>query len=106
MNDPIPEKTIPRAPPAAARAPLSGVLVVEHGERLGAAVCGNLLGALGADVVIVERAAGATRSNRAWAAAGKRSIALRDDERCARKYGEAWDEYRRRVPYRMLPGVF
>lgn len=32
--------------------------------------------------------------------------ALRDDERCARKYGEAWDEYRRRVPWRMLPGVF
>jgi 7-dehydrocholesterol reductase len=32
--------------------------------------------------------------------------ALRDDERCARKYGQAWDEYRRRVPYRMLPGVF
>lgn len=32
--------------------------------------------------------------------------ALRDDERCARKYGEAWDEYRRRVPYRMVPGVF
>jgi 7-dehydrocholesterol reductase len=31
---------------------------------------------------------------------------LRDDERCARKYGEAWDEYRRRVPWRMLPGVF
>jgi 7-dehydrocholesterol reductase len=32
--------------------------------------------------------------------------ALRDDERCARKYGESWDEYRRRVPWRMLPGVF
>ena len=32
--------------------------------------------------------------------------ALRDDHRCARKYGAAWDEYRRRVPWRMLPGVF
>ncbi len=32
--------------------------------------------------------------------------ALRDDERCARKYGPAWDEYRKRVPWRMLPGVF
>jgi 7-dehydrocholesterol reductase len=32
--------------------------------------------------------------------------ALRDDERCARKYGAAWDEYRQRVRWRMLPGVF
>jgi 7-dehydrocholesterol reductase len=32
--------------------------------------------------------------------------AVRDDERCARKYGEAWAEYRRRVPWKMLPGVF
>lgn len=32
--------------------------------------------------------------------------AKRDDERCARKYGAAWDEYRRRVPWRMIPGVF
>lgn len=32
--------------------------------------------------------------------------AVRDDSRCARKYGQAWDEYRRRVPWRMLPGVF
>ncbi len=32
--------------------------------------------------------------------------ALRDDARCAEKYGEAWEEYRRRVPYRIVPGVF
>jgi 7-dehydrocholesterol reductase len=32
--------------------------------------------------------------------------AVRDDERCARKYGVAWAEYRRRVPWKMLPGVF
>jgi hypothetical protein len=32
--------------------------------------------------------------------------ANRDDERCARKYGEAWQEYRRLVPYRILPGVY
>jgi 7-dehydrocholesterol reductase len=32
--------------------------------------------------------------------------AIRDDERCARKYGAAWDEYRQRVPYRMIPGLF
>lgn len=31
---------------------------------------------------------------------------LRDDDRCARKYGEAWVEYRRLVPWRILPGVF
>lgn len=31
---------------------------------------------------------------------------MRDDDRCARKYGEAWTEYRRLVPWRMLPGVF
>jgi 7-dehydrocholesterol reductase len=31
---------------------------------------------------------------------------LRDDDRCARKYGAAWTEYRRRVPWRILPGVF
>jgi 7-dehydrocholesterol reductase len=32
--------------------------------------------------------------------------ALRDDQRCARKYGAAWEEYRRRVPWQILPGVF
>jgi 7-dehydrocholesterol reductase len=31
---------------------------------------------------------------------------MRDDDRCARKYGGAWAEYRRLVPWRMLPGVF
>ncbi len=32
--------------------------------------------------------------------------AIRDDERCARKYGEFWDEYRERVRWRMIPGLF
>jgi 7-dehydrocholesterol reductase len=32
--------------------------------------------------------------------------AVRDDARCARKYGEAWDEYKRIVPYRIVPKVF
>lgn len=32
--------------------------------------------------------------------------AFRDDRRCAEKYGADWDEYRRRVPYRIVPGVF
>ncbi len=31
--------------------------------------------------------------------------AFRDDERCARKYGTDWDEYRRVVPYKIVPGV-
>ena len=29
-----------------------------------------------------------------------------DDRRCAAKYGALWDEYRRRVPYRIVPGVY
>jgi 7-dehydrocholesterol reductase len=32
--------------------------------------------------------------------------AARDDRRCADKYGEAWDRYRRIVPWRILPGVY
>jgi 7-dehydrocholesterol reductase len=32
--------------------------------------------------------------------------AVGDDRRCADKYGAAWSEYRRRVPYRIVPGVF
>jgi len=30
----------------------------------------------------------------------------RDDRRCEAKYGEAWCEYRRAVPYKILPGVY
>jgi protein-S-isoprenylcysteine O-methyltransferase Ste14 len=29
-----------------------------------------------------------------------------DDARCAKKYGALWDEYRRRVPYRIVPGLY
>ena len=29
-----------------------------------------------------------------------------DDRRCARKYGELWHEYRRRVPYRIIPRFY
>jgi 7-dehydrocholesterol reductase len=32
--------------------------------------------------------------------------ATRDDRRCQRKYGAAWDEYRRRVPWKIIPGVY
>jgi len=30
----------------------------------------------------------------------------RDDRRCEAKYGQAWHEYRRAVPYKILPGVY
>jgi 7-dehydrocholesterol reductase len=30
----------------------------------------------------------------------------RDDARCAAKYGAAWDEYRRLVPYKIVPGIY
>jgi len=30
----------------------------------------------------------------------------RDDERCRRKYGGAWEEYCRRVPWRIVPGLW
>lgn len=29
-----------------------------------------------------------------------------DDELCERKYGELWTEYKRRVPYRIVPGIW
>ena len=29
-----------------------------------------------------------------------------DDKRCAEKYGPLWDEYRERVPWRIVPGVY
>lgn len=29
-----------------------------------------------------------------------------DDRRCAEKYGAVWEEYRRRVPWRIIPGVY
>jgi 7-dehydrocholesterol reductase len=31
---------------------------------------------------------------------------IRDDKKCAAKYGKYWDEYRKRVPYKIVPGVF
>lgn len=30
----------------------------------------------------------------------------RDDHACHKKYGAAWDEYRRRVPWRIVPWVY
>ena len=31
---------------------------------------------------------------------------MRDEEKCMRKYGKDWDEYRKKVPWRILPGVY
>lgn len=31
---------------------------------------------------------------------------VRDDKRCAEKYGADWELYRKKVPYRIIPGVF
>lgn len=31
---------------------------------------------------------------------------MRDEEKCMRKYGRDWDEYKKRVPWRILPGVY
>lgn len=30
----------------------------------------------------------------------------RDEAKCAKKYGETWKEYKRLVPYRIIPGVY
>ncbi len=32
--------------------------------------------------------------------------AKRDDRRCHRKYGAAWEEYCRRVPWKIIPGIY
>ena len=31
---------------------------------------------------------------------------MRDEEKCLRKYGKDWEEYRKKVPWRILPGVY
>ena len=31
---------------------------------------------------------------------------MRDEEKCARKYGRDWEEYKKRVPYRLIPYVY
>jgi 7-dehydrocholesterol reductase len=32
--------------------------------------------------------------------------AARDDRRCHKKYGAAWEEYCRRVPWKIIPGIY
>ena len=73
-------KSVPTPPMAAAEPPLKGLLAIEHGERLGAAVCGTLLAHLGAEVAIIETDAAAPRHkwlNRTSATLGKRSVLIR-----------------------------
>ena len=31
---------------------------------------------------------------------------FRDDTKCSKKYAKYWDEYSKRVPYKMIPGIF
>ena len=31
---------------------------------------------------------------------------LRDDEKCSKKYGKDWEEYKKKVPYRIIPYVY
>jgi len=30
----------------------------------------------------------------------------RDDEKCAAKYKIYWEQYKKKVPYKMIPGIF
>lgn len=30
----------------------------------------------------------------------------RDEEKCKRKYGKDWDEYKKKVPFRIVPGIY
>lgn len=30
----------------------------------------------------------------------------RDNERCQKKYGKYWDEYKRMVPYKLIPFIY
>lgn len=30
---------------------------------------------------------------------------FRDDDKCKKKYGKAWEEYSEKVPYKIVPGV-
>ncbi|KAI9695511.1 MAG: erg24, C-14 sterol reductase [Candelina mexicana] len=31
---------------------------------------------------------------------------MRDEEKCMKKYGKDWEEYKRKVPWRILPGIY
>lgn len=57
------------------RLPLSDVLVVEVGVRIGAGVCGAMLAQLGATTVVVEQSAGLEQSRRLLSA-GKLSVRI------------------------------
>lgn len=82
MNDPAsPSLQATTAAQTIEVAPLAGVLVVEHGERLGVSVCASLLAQLGAEIALIERRSTSSRDTslgvRAAKALGKRSIVVR-----------------------------
>ena len=64
--------------------PLAGTLVVELGNRIGAAACGSLLAQIGADVVLLEPMDGTSScgkwANRPVISAGKRSFRAGADD--------------------------
>ncbi len=68
------------AEPQGTKLPFDGLIVLELGQRLGAAACGTLLASAGATVIVAEPgdvAASGKFRNRALAVAGKRSIVIR-----------------------------
>jgi crotonobetainyl-CoA:carnitine CoA-transferase CaiB-like acyl-CoA transferase len=80
MNDTSPALGSPGLGVEPIALPLKGLLVVEHGDRLGAAVCGSILAGLGADVAVLESARIPAKHkwiSRSSSLLGKRSILLR-----------------------------
>jgi crotonobetainyl-CoA:carnitine CoA-transferase CaiB-like acyl-CoA transferase len=81
MNDTSPALGSPELGMQATALPLTGLLVVEHGDRLAATVCGSILAHLGADVAVLESGSAPARhkwTSRASSLLGKRSVMLRD----------------------------
>lgn len=81
MNDTSPAFGSPELGTQAASLPLRGLLVVEHGDRLAATVCGSILAHLGAEVAVLESECPPARhkwTSRASSLLGKRSVMLRD----------------------------
>ena len=31
---------------------------------------------------------------------------MRDEEKCMRKYGKDWEEYKKKVPWRLIPYIY
>src|SRR5581483_7739529 len=78
--------------------PFEGLIVLELGERIGAAACGSLLAMVGATVIVAEPSASTARGKyqtRALSCSGKRSIVIRpgdaSDEKLLRHAAAAAD---------------